>query len=113
MESVMDTLAKYAQDLLTVALPIIAVAVLNWLKGEFERRKLGGLIDQYAPMVVRAAEQLELGKVITDKKAYALKRLDAILTSHGVKIDESLIELAVEAAVMEEFNKWIDSAKAA
>lgn len=111
METVMDTLAKFAQDLLAVALPIIAVAALNWLKGEVERRKLGGLIDQYAPMVVRAAEQLELGKVITDKKAYALKRLDEILTSHGVKVDQALIELAVEAAVMDEFNKWKDSGK--
>lgn len=104
LQAIFDLAAKFAQDLLLAALPVLITAGLVWLRAELKQQKLYKLIEQYAPMIVRAAEQLKLAELIQDRKAYAVEQLQLVLTQHGVKIDVALVAMAVEAAVLEEFN---------
>ena len=103
-QPIFDLAAKFAQDSLVLVLPSLVAAGLNWLKTEMKNRQVDTVLGQYAPMVVQAAEQLHLTDVIQDRKAYAIEQLQKVLNQRGVKVDVSVIDLAVEAAVMQEFN---------
>lgn len=103
-QEIFDLLAKFAQDLLVTALPLLFTAGLVWLKAELKDRKIDEVIKRYAPVAVRAAEQLHLTGVIKDRKVYAIQFIQAIFDQRGVKVDAAFIANAVEAAVLQEFN---------
>ena len=62
-------------------------------------------LDQFAELAVKAAEGMNLDGQIQDKKAYAIQIVQKQLDGRGIKLDISVIEAAVEAAVFSQFNK--------
>jgi len=114
----MDVFTQYGwvflQGLLNYLIPLLAaqVAVLlgalvvkavNEIKAKLTADQLV-VLQTAVDIGVKAAEQLDLNGAINDKKIEALKIAQNYLDVHGVKIDLSVLESAIEAAVYEAFN---------
>jgi uncharacterized metal-binding protein len=105
---------KLAQDLLTLVLPLVAVALVGWLgtqaklvlaKAKNYAPDLFTALEEAAIIAVKAAEQSKLAGLIDDKKAYALTIAENFLETKGLKVDLHLIDAAIEKAVGEMFAK--------
>jgi pilus assembly protein Flp/PilA len=99
------------QAVLLAILPVLAALAVRWLwkttsveAGKLDQQTLMTL-RWLADMAVQAAEQAKLSGYIADKKQYALEFCAKWLASRGLTIDLVLINVAIEAAVMEIFNK--------
>lgn len=113
-QPVIDVLVKFAQDVLTLAAPIVAVFVVRWLKAKGDevyaqlRQTVGEeksfLLDSAVNYAVWAAEQLKLSGQIQDKKQFAIQFVQSYLAKRGVFLDVSEIAVAIEAAVYTELN---------
>lgn len=111
----MEFLSELAQSVLLAVAPIIASALAAYLigmaKGAWAKAKQtvgdewAWALDEGAKIAVRAAEQLKLAEIIEDKKDYAVATLQAYLDERGLKIDLAVLEAAIEAAVLSEFNR--------
>jgi hypothetical protein len=107
--------SKLLEQVLMVAIPVIVpfvVALLiaqikvAWAKAKSLQPDLTYELEQLARMAVMAAEDNpDLEAWAEDKKAYALEYLEKMLALKGVTLDLQLIEGAIEAAVLQEFNK--------
>jgi hypothetical protein len=108
-----DFLVLVAQVLLVIALPIVIAGMVVWLRqrlGEV-RSKLTqdhlSILEKAAALAVRAAEQSGISKQIAEggkaKKDYALQVLQNYLNSHGINVDLSMIDSAIEAEVHKQF----------
>lgn len=62
-------------------------------------------LDEAASMAVRAAEQLGLKDKAFEKKEWAVAKAQEILDARGIKVDLSILDAAIEAAVLSQFNK--------
>ncbi len=110
-----EILSKTIQEILLVMLPFIAASVTTYVikliqKIEAEIKNATDeewlwLLDEGARIAVRAAEQLGLAGLIRDKKEYAMNFVRDFLASRGMNVDLNTISAAIEAAVLEEFNK--------
>jgi DNA-directed RNA polymerase specialized sigma24 family protein len=81
--------------------------IKKWL-AELEAAKpeLAGYIRQAVEIAVLAAEQMEIGGFIEDKKQYALNIAQAYLNEHGWdEFDIDVLEAAIEAEVLKQFPK--------
>ena len=100
---------KFAEGLLAVALPILAVVVVVYLVQRVREmtKDISSnamyYIEDAARIAVNAAEQVGLAGAIKDKKKYALDLAQEYLDKRGVKINLSLLDGLIEAAVMEQF----------
>ena len=110
----MELLFEVLQAVLLAALPILAAAVTRWVLGEIERQKkrldadVLRNLEWIAGIAVTAAEQVHAAGYIADKKVYAMKVAQAWLDSRGIKLNVGVVEGAVEAAVLKEFNpQWL------
>lgn len=102
-----------AQALLIVALPILIVAGVYWLrqkaleiKGKMNKDQLA-MIESLGSLAVRAAEQAGLAKQIAGgaaKKEYAIKVAQDYLNGLGVKVDVRAIANVIESEVIKQFN---------
>jgi hypothetical protein len=111
----MEFLSELAQSVLLAIAPIIASALAAWLIGMARaawakaKQTVGDewawALDEGAKIAVRAAEQLKLAEIIEDKKDYAVATLQAYLDERGLKVDLAVLEAAIEAAVLSEFNR--------
>lgn len=110
----MEVLSVFIEKFLVAMATLIAPMAAVWLFAEARRAwaefrlmqpKAAELLEQIAPIAVRAAEQAHLGGLIQDKKTYALEYVEKWLAAQGMTIDLDLISAAIEAAVWEEFNK--------
>jgi len=110
----LDALSVFLQTVLQYALPVLASLAAAWLVAavkvkwqEWKEKHTASaeVLASIAKIAVQAAEQMKLNQVIDDKKAYALEVVENYLTKLGLKLDVDSIEAAVEAAVMEQFNK--------
>ena len=110
----MDFLSEFVQAFLMASIPPLAGMLAAWLLGHVRKvwqqvKDNAGdwvwLLDEAARIAVRAAEQMELAEIISDKKQYAVATVDAFLKEKGFNVDLSLIEAAIEAAVLREFGK--------
>ena len=115
-----DFLNAFLTPFLEAVLPVLAAAlaalVIAWIrkviaeiKQKLDDRALW-LLQEATTIAVQAAEQMNLSGQIADKKKYAMDLAEKWLASHGVKIDISVIEAAIEAAVLTEFNKKPEAA---
>ncbi len=111
-EVLLELGSGFLQGALEVFVPILAAALVSWVIGlakeawvKVKTWKYSWVLTEFATIAVRAAEQMELAKKITDKKEYAVQVVTEMLKEANVKIDLVSISAAVEAAVMEEFNK--------
>jgi hypothetical protein len=105
-------LSQVITAVLIALLPPLAVAAIRflWAQGKlvWEKAKtwnpaVTALIEQAAQFAVIAAEQAGAAKLITDRKAYALKVAEAWLAERGLTIDLDLLDAAIEKAVYDEF----------
>ena len=109
----MEFLSELAQSVLLAIAPIIASALAAWLiglaKGAWAKAQLAvgenwsWVLNDGASIAVRAAQQLWVEN--EDKKNYAVATLQAYLNERGVKVNISIIEAAIEAAVLSEIKK--------
>lgn len=115
MEEFVNLLQEFAFNLAVLALPVIAGFLIALLKAlaekilaqvESERPQLADAIKKAVTLAVKAAEGLELGGFIDDKKQYALNIAQNWLDAEGWdEIDIDILEAAIEAEVLALFNK--------
>lgn len=65
------------------------------------------LLQDIAFEAVKAAEQSGLSGVIDDKKQYAYATVASIAKDYGIKVTPEQIDMTIESAVLEEFNRAI------
>ena len=109
-----EILSEFIQTFLLAIVPPLAGMLAAWLLGHVRKvwqqvkdnaGDWGWMLDEAAKMAVRAAEQLQLAELIENKKDYAVATVDAYLKEKGFTVDLSIIEAAIEAAVLAEFNR--------
>lgn len=83
---------------------VIVGAGLRFLRSKLTAQQFE-LLQEIATTVVQAVEQTSLNQPIMDKKAEALRVISEILASKGVNVSPEAIEAAIEAAVLNEFNR--------
>lgn len=114
MTDVLPVLSKFAEVFLTALAPVLATLVATWLVAklrvawaEFKEFQpdVAFHLEQAAEFAVYAAEQAKVGKLIEDKKVYALGVAEKYLAAKGFTVDLDLIAAAIEAAVLQEFNQ--------
>ena len=63
-------------------------------------------LQSVATVAVQAAEQMHVAGYIMDKKGVAIGIVVRELAAKGIKVDQTAIDTAVEAAVMDAFNQF-------
>lgn len=110
----LEFLSEFVQGLLLAFAPILASLIAAWVLAKTkaawdsikaERPDLAMILQTAATMAVRAAEQSKMSELITNKKAYALDIAEKWLLEKGITVDLALIDAAIEAAVLTEFNQ--------
>jgi hypothetical protein len=113
-EVLIDFLVQVVQGVLLAFLPILATMVTSllivkaksaWLQFKDDQAGWAGALGHIAEIAVKAAEQANLAGLIEDKKSYAVQTVQIWLNDKGIKLDISVIEAAIEAAVFDEFGK--------
>ena len=111
----MPIFSKVLEAVLIAVLPPLAVAVVGlvialarkaWMQARDSfAPQITDLLEDAAKMAVRAAEQAGIAELIDDKKQYAIEIVELWLEARHVSVDIDLIDAAIEAAVLKEFNK--------
>lgn len=105
----MPVLSKVLEAVLIAILPPLAVALLGLVLAKVRSLWIGAkeyfptataLLEQAAKFAVDAAEQAGAAELIEDKKQYALEIAEAWLKARKVDIDLTLVDAAIEAAVL-------------
>lgn len=114
-EVLMNFVSLFLQNVLLAFASLAASFVAAWLLAKVKsvwadlREKLSvqqaDFLKQAALFAVQAAEQAGMGGLIKDKKTYAVEVAQIWLANKGLTIDLELIAAAIEAAVLEQFNK--------
>lgn len=104
---------------ITVAAPFLIKALFDWLKlqqGEAERwagQELTDVMRRAVVIAVRAAEQSGLADIIGEayegKKDFAIAIAERYLVSIGVEFDLDVIADMIEAEVLRQFPKRIET----
>ena len=114
MEPIFEFASQFAEGVLLALAPVLAAMVAAWMIAKIKEawakaRTAAGewvwVLDAIAEKAVNAAEQSNMAGLIQDKKAFALDLAQKFLVEQGYNIDLSLIDAAIEAAVLEQFNK--------
>jgi hypothetical protein len=109
-----DVISDFVVLFLQAALPLLASMLVAWALpkvagawAEFKRVNAPAafLLEEYARMAVKAAEQSHVAGLIDDKRKYAFDLIERQLALQGYRVDLSLIYAAIEAAVLDEFNR--------
>jgi hypothetical protein len=109
-----EFLLVFVEKVLLYFAPILASLATAWLLAkvrqawvEFKEVHTGEswVVEQIATIAVKAAEQIDLAGDLDSKKDYAVAVAMEWLKARGLKIDLSVIDAAIEAAVFDEFNK--------
>ena len=110
-----ELIGGLVQDVLVGVLTMLAGAATAYLVGlakqawakahETIGAEWSWALDEAVFMAVRAAEQLGLKDKVLVKKDWAVTKAQEILDARGIKVDVAIIEAAIEAAVLQEFNK--------
>jgi hypothetical protein len=110
----MPILSKVLEAVLIAVLPPLAVGLVGlvvalfrkwWIQAKEYAPQVTDLLEEAAKMAVRAAEQAGIAQLIEDKKQYAIQIVELWLEARHVSVDIDLIDAAIEAAVLKEFNK--------
>lgn len=110
-----DFVSQLLQTVILAAIPVlvpilVSIAIAYWRKVKAEIQEKAPVaysaLQIAARIAVRAAEQLAMGGVIQEKKRYAIDRVKLLLEGQGITMDIESISAAIEAAVLEEFNRY-------
>jgi hypothetical protein len=115
MEILKDVLSIFAEQFLSVVLPVLvsalavlAVAKIKQVVANIKAKlseEMAWALDEAVIAAVNAAEQANLAGYVADKKEYAIDVAQEWLEFRGFKIDLSVIVARVEAAVWTELNR--------
>lgn len=109
-----EFVSEVLQTLILASIPVlipilISMAIAYWRKVSAEIQEKAPVTYQalriVASIAVQAAEQLAMAGVIQEKKQYAIEQVKLLLEQQGIKMDIESISVAIEAAVLEEFNR--------
>ena len=107
----MQMVSGFLQVILMAILPVLVSALVNWAvkaarseASKMDQQQLSALL-WVVDIAVKAAEQAKLSGFITDKKQYAIEYIQAWLDSRGIHVTVAEIDVMIEAAVMEQFNR--------
>jgi hypothetical protein len=110
-QSDLQFVSSLLQAFLLAILPVLAVVAVRWVwsvtkteAAKLDEQTLRTLM-MLAGMAVKAAEQAKLSEYIEDKKTYALGFCHDWLALRGIDMDVEAVSAAIEAAVMDEFNR--------
>jgi len=111
----LDFLSSFGQKFLEAVLPVLFTAltglVIAWITKVVNEIKAKinddaeWAINQAVNAAIYAAEQQNLVGNIQDKKSFALDIATEWLAQKGIKIDLAKLDVLIEAAVMQEFNR--------
>ena len=95
-------------QILRVLIPLFVAMIIKWAvelyhKIKAEKPEWLPVLEYAAELAVLAAEQLFGDGYGKEKKQYAIKAIQNILAEHGLKLDLTVIEDAIEAEVY----KWL------
>ena len=105
MDAVYAFLWKLLENVLVAVLPILVTAITAWVVqkvreiGKTLNEKQMVAIQTAVNIAVSAAEQAGLAGLIDSKKQYALDLAQSFLNKQGIKVNVSLLEGIIEAAV--------------
>lgn len=109
-----DVLSAFAQQLLLYVLPFLAVpltiwtvakARLAWAEFKLAQPDAADYVESFARMAVLAAEKAQLPAWAEGKRDYAFAIVEKMLAAKGLAIDIDVIYAAIEAAVLDQFNR--------
>lgn len=111
----LDFASVFLQRFMEIVLPVLATAlagllvawitkVLNDAKASLTENQ-EWIIRQAIESAVLAAEQVKLTDTMIEKKEYALGIANSWLESKGIRLDLSILDARIEAAVYDEFNR--------
>jgi hypothetical protein len=103
LQSLLNYLVPLLAAQVAVLLGALVVKAVNEIKAKLTADQLI-ILETAVDLGIKAAEQLDLNREINDKKVEALKIAQNYLDIHGVKIDLSVLDSAIEAAVYSAFN---------
>ena len=116
MDALIDVLVKFLETFLLALIPLLVPIVAAWviaqIRSTWQKFKSTQsesnlfVLKEIATLAVRAAEQSGANLLIQDKKSYAVGVAEDYLAARGITINLSLIEAAIEAAVLEEFSTF-------
>jgi len=100
-----DFLSSFLQLLTASLVPVLVTALVAWIARKLQEIKnarpdITRALAVMMPIFVQAAEQAALGKLIENKKDYAIGLAQTWLTEKGWKLDLALIDGIVEQAVL-------------
>ena len=95
-------------QVLRIVLPLFVALIIKWAvelyhKIKTEQPEWTPVLEYAAEMAVLAAEQIYGDGQGAEKKQYAIQTIQKLLAEHGIKVDVSVIEDAIEAEVY----KWL------
>lgn len=106
---------KIITEILLVVIPLLIPALVAWAYSmaatawrDFQKSKpsLSWFLEDAASIAVKAAEQMGAAGLLTEKRAWAVSYTQKYLDAHGLhNVDVAVIEGAIEAEVLDEFNK--------
>jgi len=102
----------FLQLVLPPLMAVIAGYVIKWVKSKIAAAEAVldsntlDIIKKAISSAVLAAEQVGLADVLLDKKEYAINAAQQSLAGWGLAIDLDELDVLIEAAVMEEFNRY-------
>lgn len=99
-----DLVSQFLVAMVPVAIGALAYLgkqLISWIKSKTSAEQYA-LLQSLAVQAVKAAEQTMKSKPGQEKKAAALAVVRSALLSRGIKIDESAVSAAIEAAVYAE-----------
>jgi aminopeptidase N len=113
-----EVLSTFSMQFVLSLAPVLASLLTAWVLAKVraayadlkagENAKAGEMLyylEYAARIAVRAAEQAGMAGLIADKRKYAFDVIEKALASRGFVVDIDIIYAAIEAAVMQEFNK--------
>lgn len=104
LQGLLNYLVPLLAAQIAVLLGALIVKAVNEIKAKLTADQLV-ILQTAVDIGIKAAEQLDLNDAIDNKKAEALKIAQNYLNVHGVKIDLSVLNSAIEAAVYAAFNE--------
>lgn len=102
----------FLQLVLPPLVAVLAGFVIKWVKSKISAAEAAidsttqDIIKKAVSAAVLAAEQVGLADVALDKKDWAIERAQTLLAANGLAIDLEELDTLIEAAVMEEFNRY-------
>ncbi|MBO7312486.1 MAG: hypothetical protein J6U82_06735 [Alistipes sp.] len=94
---------EIAQALITLIAALISAVAVPWIKGKVGEQNMNDFL-RWVEIAVAAAEQIYTQTEGEKKKRYVLN----YLYNKGIEIDETDIDLAIEAAVLKLHNDLYD-----